>query len=599
MRYPIMRPVLMFLAVAVVPAVTAGEPGPRLKPLGTLAGARPPVLGSTIAFSPDGKLLASPTDGVVKLWDAEKRQVVATLRHPSGDDGPDRKGVVVAVAFSPDGKTLAVGKTLAAGPQLWDVSTRKARPPLKGLDPNTPWMINSVSFSPDGKTLAAGLRLWDLPTGKARPPLQGLDPDERGMVNAVVFSPDGKTLAAGGGKVTTVGRSGLGWVRLWEVATGRLRFFVEGQEFSDQDLEGGGPEMVQSVAFSPDGKTLATASLFGSVLLWDLRSGKRTATLQAFDPDSMAEENFNPAFSVAFSPDGNILAVGTLRGLRFWDVKSGRPSTLQVPPVTVWSVAFRRDGKTVATAEAKRKPGRGELGEFTEPTIRLWKLPASLPVVQVSEAEKLFRAVEEKILGARAFRVAVEVKITAKPEKGKDQGGQLKCSLLLTKDNKARLTIRGKVAGEALDREIVSDGKRITWKDSLPEPPEVATQTAPKKLHALLSRLVTRAGVYGTSESIAVANGYGEEIPASVQRVDAWDFKAGAAAKVGDRDARVVRYKVGRKGEGAGQATLWIDAKTLLPLKYILGDRTNHVTEIYHEFTLDPKIEARAFALPK
>jgi hypothetical protein len=584
-----MRPVSMFLAVAVVPAVTAGEPGRQLKPLGTLEGARPAVLRSTVAFSPDGKTLASSTDGIVKLWDVDKRQVIATLRQTLRDDGPDNKSVA-AVAFSPDGKILAL-----AGPhftvRLWDVATRKEKASFKEA--------GVVAFSPDGKTLAVGLQLWDLSTGKAKPPLKGLDPNERGRANAVAFSPDGKTLAVGGGNVSTVGRPGLGWVRLWEVATGRLRFSVKGQEFSDQDPESGGPEMVQSVAFSPDGKTLATASVYGSILLWDLRSGRRTATLQAFDPDSKVEEAFNPAFSAAFRPDGAVLAVGTLRGLKFWDVKSGKPSALQGPPAAVWSVAFRRDGRTVATAEAKRIPGRGELGAFTEPTIRLWKLPASLPPVPENEAAKLFRAMEEKIRGARAFRVAVDIRITAGREKGKDQGGHLKGSLVLTKDNQARLTIRGKVAGEALDREIVSDGKHITWKDNLPAPPERAMQTAPKKLHALLSRLLARAGVYGTSESIAVANGYGEQIPASVQRVDAWDFKAGAAAKVGGRDARVVRYKVGLKGEGAGQATLWIDAKTLLPLKYVIGDRTNHVTEIYHEFTLDPKIEARAFALPK
>jgi hypothetical protein len=302
---------------------------------------------------------------------------------------------------------------------------------------------------------------------------------------------------------------------------------------------------------------------------------------------------------VAFSPDGSVMAAGTLRGLKFWDAKSGKPSTLKGLPNAVWSVAFARGGKTVATAEAKRKPGRGELGEFSEPTIRLWKMPASLPLVRENEAEKLFRAVEKKISDARAFQVTVEIKIIAEREKGKDQGGRLKGSLILTKDNKARLTVRGKVAGEAMDREIVSDGKHIAWKDNLPEPPALAKQTIPRKLHARLSALMTRAGVYGISESIAVANGYGEDIPASVQRVDAWDFKVGAAAKVGGRDARVVRCKVGRKGEGAGQATLWIDAKTLLPLKYVIGDRNNHVTEIYHEFTLDPKIEARAFALPK
>ncbi len=206
---------------------------------------------------------------------------------------------------------------------------------------------------------------------------------------------------------------------------------------------------------------------------------------------------------------------------------------------------------------------------------------------------------EKKIREARAFRVAVDIRITAEREKGKDQGGHLKGSLILTQDNKARLTLRGKVAEEAMNREIVSNGKHIAWKDYLPEPPYRATQTVPKKFHALLSRLVLRAGVYGGSECISVANGYGDEIPASVQWIDAWGFRDGGAARVGGREARVIRYRVGRKGEGAGRATLWIDARTRLPLRYALGDENGGLTEVYHEFRLDPPVDARDFRRPK
>ncbi len=591
MKCAILLPVSLSLAVAAVPPAPAGERGQQLKLLGTLPGARPIVLGlgSAIAFSPDGKTLASFADGAVKLWDVDKRRILATLRPRFGERGPDRKAVA-AVAFSPDGRTLA-----SAGDdgtvRLWDVATGKVRNSFKGSGP--------VAFSPDGKTLAAGLTLWDLPTGKARPALKGLDENERGMVNAVAFSADGKTLAVGGGGVTTVGRPGLGWVRVWEVATGHERLSIKGQEFSDQDPEAGGPEMVRSVAFSPDGKTLASASLFGSVILWDLRSGRRKATLQAFDPDSKAEVGFNPAFSVAFRPDGAVLAVGTLRGLRFWDVKSGKAATLKGPAATVWSVAFRRDGLTVATAEAKRRPGRSEFGEFSEPAIRLWELPASMPLPRENEAEALFRAMEKQIREAKAFRVVAEIRVTSR-EKGKKTDSYLKGSLVLTRDNRARLTIRGKVEGAALDREWISDGKRITWKDGLPKPAYLATQTTPEKFHALLSALVLRAGVYGSSESISVANGYGDEIPARVQRIDAWGFRDGGAARVGGREARLIRFKVGLKGDkGAGQAALWIDARTRMPLRYAIGDENGRLTEIYHEFRLDPQVDARGFRLPK
>src|SRR5262245_34614689 len=103
-----MRRVWMILTIVVVGAALAGEPGPQLKLLGTLEGGRPGVY-QTIAFSPDGKLLAS-TDSdrdaarpSVKLWDVKKRKVIATLK------GPGLSSFTSSLAFSPDGKTLAVG----------------------------------------------------------------------------------------------------------------------------------------------------------------------------------------------------------------------------------------------------------------------------------------------------------------------------------------------------------------------------------------------------------------------------------------------------------------------------------------------------------
>src|SRR5438132_2825820 len=322
MRYPTMRSLWTFLAVAIVPAVMAAEPGPQLKLLVTLEGARPTAYYAPIAFSPDGKILAwgdhvegAPTEegkkenvpirGSVKLWDVDKRKVIATLRDAAGDCDYS----VNRVAFSPDGKTLAAVCN-EEKVKLWDVATGKEKAPLKG-DPKGIFL----AFSPDGKTITLAnhdnetVILWDPSTGKEKASLKGLPGSIKGASKYAAFSPDGTLFAAGGGKLSTTGRPVAGEVKVWDVATGRERATLKG------------PELVWSVAFSPDGKTLASASMLGTVLLWDMHTGKRTATLQRFNP-SGREEDINPVFSVAFSPDGSVLAVGTLRGITLWDVKS-------------------------------------------------------------------------------------------------------------------------------------------------------------------------------------------------------------------------------------------------------------------------------------
>src|SRR5262249_42239561 len=137
----------------------------------------------SLAFSADGKTLATGTaEGVVKLWDAATGQERATLPTLLRGERPSR---VTCLLFSPDSKTLA---SAGATVKLWAVATGKQGVPLKG---KATW-ITSLAFSPDGKLLAAGgqgrsINLWNVAAGEELAPFQGL----RGEVQSLVFSPDG------------------------------------------------------------------------------------------------------------------------------------------------------------------------------------------------------------------------------------------------------------------------------------------------------------------------------------------------------------------------------------------------------------------------
>jgi outer membrane lipoprotein-sorting protein len=217
---------------------------------------------------------------------------------------------------------------------------------------------------------------------------------------------------------------------------------------------------------------------------------------------------------------------------------------------------------------------------------------------QDNEGEKLFRAMEKKIQTARAFRVA----FTIKGQGDMDRVADFRGALLLTNDNKARLTARGDDVGEARRWEMVSDGKQVFLRpyvvSGVEGDKEEETFATPRNLHGHLTRQLSSLGVYLNLPRLAAVV---LSADSPDRKIRLRDFRVVAAEKLGGRDAKVVRYKLNLGGiKEEAVFNVWVDTKTLLPLKRLIVAKSwGTITEHYNDFTIDPKIGPREFKLPK
>jgi WD40 repeat protein len=313
---------------------------------------------TTMALSPDGRtLISGSADRTVIRWD------LTDLAHPRqlGQPLTGHTGAVNAVALASDGHTLATGSQDGTV-ILWDMTDRTQPRQLGPLPRNIDGPVIAVAFAPGGRVLATSTFsetvLWDM-TDPAHPHPLGLPlllhPPLIKVVSlmlSVAFAPDGRTLAIS---------THTGITLLWDL-TDPAHPYPVGPPLT------GHTSRVNTVTFTADGRTLITGASDGTVILWDLADPVQP---RLFGPPMVGHGDF--VWSVAFAPGGRMLATGSAdRSVILWDVTDPvRPRRLGSPLTGhtggVLSVTFSPEGRSVVTGSVNVTAIRWDVTDPTHP----------------------------------------------------------------------------------------------------------------------------------------------------------------------------------------------------------------------------------------
>jgi WD40 repeat protein len=272
------------------------------------------------AFSSDGRrIVTSSLDNTARVWNAENGEEVFALK----EHGNGFSDNVFSVAFSPDGKRIVTGTSDNIS-KVRDAATGEVVLLLTGHVGS----VQDVVFSRDGKrigTIEGGgaTKVWDAGTGALLLAFK--------EATSIDFSPDGKRIVTGGASISFPKRPVENTARIWDATTGQYLLTLQGHQAT-----------VFSVAFSPDGWSIVTASADGTAKVWDATNGRELRTLRGHQ---------GYVLSAAFSNDNQrIVTTSSDHTARVWDARTGEPlQELKEHIADVNSAAFSRDGKRIVT----------------------------------------------------------------------------------------------------------------------------------------------------------------------------------------------------------------------------------------------------------